>query len=251
MAATEPVSPRGTTASPASLLSARLEQATQCVPMSLRSTSSPIPAHALTDAQIDQLQRLLDAVPAPLEPLGADAVDGWLAGVVLQPRTVPESAWLKWVFDVDGRALPASYDPAPLRDLLQHRYRQIESAIARRQWFDPVVFEHEKESLPSEAVMGWVAGFATAMEHFPAMLDTAGAAATEPLALLYRHLDPEDLEDADDLLEEIETLEPPANLSEAVEDLVRGTLLLADLSRPLGPPPERPSRRSHARRPRT
>ena len=56
---------------------------------------------------------------------------------------------------------------------------------------------------------------------------------TEPLALLYRHLDAEDLEDADDLLEEIESLEPPADLSEAVEGLVRATLLLADVGRPL------------------
>ena len=58
------------------------------------------------------------------------------------------------------------------------------------------------------------------------------AALTEPLALLYRHLDADDLEDADELLDEIESLEPPADLTEAVEDLVRATLLLADVGRP-------------------
>ena len=56
---------------------------------------------------------------------------------------------------------------------------------------------------------------------------------TEPLALLYRHLAPDDLEDADELLAEIDSLEPPADLSEAVEGLVQATLLLADISRPL------------------
>ena len=54
------------------------------------------------------------------------------------------------------------------------------------------------------------------------------------LALLYRHLDPQDLEDADVLLEEIDSLEPPEDLSESVEGLVRATLLLADIGRPPG-----------------
>jgi hypothetical protein len=44
-----------------------------------------------------------------------------------------------------------------------------------------------------EAVYPWVAGFATAMEHFPALMQLDAATLTEPLALLYRHLDPEDL----------------------------------------------------------
>jgi uncharacterized protein len=46
------------------------------------------------------------------------------------------------------------------------------------------------------------------------------------------HLDPEDLEDADELLAEIEMLEPPQDVAEAVEGLVRSTLLIADVTRP-------------------
>jgi len=34
--------------------------------------------------------------------------------------------------------------------------------------------------------------------------------------LLYQHLDAEDLEDADELLAEIDSIEPPADLTEAV-----------------------------------
>ena len=43
----------------------------------------------------------------------------------------------------------------------------------------------------------------------------------EPLALIYLHFDPQDLEDADALQEMIDTLEPPADLGEAVQDIVR------------------------------
>ncbi|WP_393938240.1 hypothetical protein [Piscinibacter sakaiensis] len=59
-----------------------------------------------------------------------------------------------------------------------------------------------------------------------------GPALDEALVLLYRHLDPEDLEDADAILETIETLEPAEDLATAVEELVRATLLLADIGRP-------------------
>jgi uncharacterized protein len=204
---------------------------------------SSVEPYALADPQIDELLTRLEAIPPPLEPLGASAVDGWLAGVALQPRAVPEREWLRWILDVEGRPLPAHFDAARLCALLRLRHRQLDAAIAARQWFDPIVFEPDEDALPSQAVIGWVAGFAAAMEHYPALLDEAGLAAMEPLALLYRHLDPDDLEDADALLEEIETLEPPADMAEAVEDLVRATLLLADLSRPLARPSTRPTRR--------
>ena len=61
----------------------------------------------------------------------------------------------------------------------------------------------------------------------------------EPLATLttlYRRLDPDELEDADELLAEIETLALPETLVEAVEDLVLSVLLMADVSRPAGRP---------------
>jgi uncharacterized protein len=192
------------------------------------------PEPPLGDAEIDELQALLDAVPAPLEPLDVSALDGYLAGIVLQPR-VPARQWLPIVTDVDGRALPPGFDAARLHALVRRRHRELDDAVARRQWFDPWVFELDAAEPPSQALLGWVAGFAAAMEHFPALLERGGNAVIEPLALLYRHLDPADLEDADDLLAEIETLEPPSDLAEAVEDLVRATLLLADVSRPLAP----------------
>ena len=73
-----------------------------------------------------------------------------------------------------------------------------------------------------------------ALEDHPALLESASDALVRPLALLYRHLDAEDLEDAQDLMAEITAMEPPADLAEAVEDLVQATLLLADIGRPGG-----------------
>jgi len=201
------------------------------------ATPGPRPAVApLSDREIDALQALLDAVPAPLEPLDVVALDGYLCGVLVQPERVAPARWLAHVTDGDGRPLPRGYDPAPLHALVRRRHAELEAAIGRRRWFDPWVFEVDPppaaEATAADAVHGvvfpWVAGVATAFELFPGVMQLPPETTVEPLALLYRHLDAADLEDADELLAEIESLEPVGDLSEAVEQLVRAILLLAD-----------------------
>lgn len=189
-------------------------------------------AAPLNDTDLQRLQELLDTVPEPLEPLDTMALDGYLCGVLLQPRPVPLADWLPHVADLEGRPLPAHFPTAELNALVQRRHNEVNRAIADRQWFDPWVYQLEEDTTPSETVLPWVAGFAAAMELFPAVMDSDHPELGEPLALMYRHFDPEDLEEADALLAIIETLEPPTDLAEAVEDLVRSLMLMADVTRP-------------------
>lgn len=206
------------------------------------ASAAPAPADArplaapLGEREVQELEDLLDALPAPLEPLDVSMLDGFLVGVLLQPQPVPAAQWLRHVADVDGREPPPGVALQRLHALALRRHAELDRAIAQRQWFDPWVWELDEEASPSEAVMPWVAGFATAMEFFPSLMRLDGPALLEPLAQLYMHLDPDDLEDADELLAEIETLEPPADMAEAVEMLVRASLLLADVSRPHAAP---------------
>jgi uncharacterized protein len=186
----------------------------------------------LSDAEITRLQELLDRVPEPLEPLDTMALDGFLCGVILQPKAVPAEKWLPIVTDIEGRALPARYPAAELHALVRRRHAELAAAIGERQWFDPWVYQLDDDASPSETVLPWVAGFAAAMDLFQGVMGSDDPEVIEPLALLYRHFDPEDLEDADALLAVIETLEPPGDLSEAVEDLVRSLMLIADVTRP-------------------
>jgi len=202
----------------------------------------------LSDAERDRLEALLDALPAPLEPLDLSALDGFLVGVLLQPRPVPREAWLRHAADIDGRAVPAGVPVQALNALVVRRHAELEHAISERAWFDPWVFELEAEAgttecPPSQAVLPWVAGLAAALERFPALLQIDDPAMHEPLAVLYAHFDPDDLDDADELRLLIDEIEPPDSLSEAVQDLVRCTLLLADVSRPRSPAPRRQPRR--------
>lgn len=195
------------------------------------------------DREIDELQALLDAVPPPLDPLDVSSLDGFLCGVILQPRRIDRERWLPLVTDVDGRPLPAGFDARRLHSLVDRREAELRRAIERREWFDPRVFEldggdhgedegDDGDTGDGDAVYPWVAGFAAAMESFPELIaDGDDSAVVEPLALIYRHLDADDLEDADALLAEIESLEPPVDLAESVEGIVRATLLLADVGR--------------------
>jgi uncharacterized protein len=72
----------------------------------------------------------------------------------------------------------------------------------------------------------------------------------EPLARSTLHFDADDLDDAEALLQLIDTLEPPADLAEAVQDVVRSVMLLADVTQPLAPAAasRRPARRPPRRR---
>ncbi|MDQ2780204.1 MAG: YecA family protein [Pseudomonadota bacterium] len=210
----------------------------------------------LNDADLQRLQALLDALPLPLQPLDVSALDGYLCGVLLQPQRPPPSRWLAHVVDVDGQPAPAGVDLQPLHALVLRRFAELDHAIAERQWFDPWIYALDGDPVTvdpfaepaagpetgaeidaafpslSDSVLPWTAGFAAAMEHFPAVMDSPDPELVEPLALLFMHFDPDDLEDADALLAVIETLEPPSDLAEAVQDTVRALMLIADVTRP-------------------
>jgi uncharacterized protein len=127
-----------------------------------------------------------------------------------------------------------------LHRLVRRRHVELERAITRRDWFDPWIFsldeEGEEAESPSQTVLPWVAGFAAAQDPFPDLMALDNPVLIEPLALLYLHIPREDLEDADALLEVIDSIEPPVDLAEAVEEIVRAVMLMADVSRPKAQP---------------
>jgi uncharacterized protein len=195
------------------------------------------------------LQDLLDALPPGCSPPDVSALDGFLVGVLLQPQPIAASRWLPWVHDFDaGRPASPAVDLGPLQALVHQRHAELAAAITARRWFDPWVFEWEaaddgRSATPQQVVLPWVAGWAAALERFPALLAAAGDDAREPLATLYAIFDPDDLEDIGDLAELIDEIEPPESVADAVEDLVRCTLLLADAMRLPASTPARARRR--------
>lgn len=185
-----------------------------------------------SDAELRELAGLLDAIPAPLEPLDVMMLDGFLAAVALLPGEPPPGLWWPKVLDIDARPLPAGFDAAPLRERVLRRQRELRRSIDARAWFDPWVFELDEDEDPLDALNAWVAGFALAVDAFDSPMQHDGPELLEPLALIYRALDADDLEDADALLATIDEIEPPETLDEAVQDLVAAVMRIADVTRP-------------------
>lgn len=105
-------------------------------------------AHDLSDAEFDELDDLLAATPAPLEPLDASMLDGYLAGVLVQPRLIPIEEWLPPVFDYEGRPLPDDVDPAWLariRSLVERRFASLNHSMLEQGWFYPLVLNLDAE----------------------------------------------------------------------------------------------------------
>jgi uncharacterized protein len=208
--------------------------------------SSPDPPVATTDADIARLQDLLSGLPPPLDPPDICALDGFLCGVLLQPKAVASPRWQVYACDLDGRPPPSGVDVTELLSIVRRRHGELDAAIGRRRWFDPWAFEPEPAGAVSAALRPWVAGFALALERFDGLLALDRPGLREPLAMLYRYLPAQDLELDAELAELTESIEPAPTIAEAVEDLVCAVLLLADVSRPLPPRSAGPARRRSA-----
>jgi uncharacterized protein len=199
-------------------------------------TNFSVEPEGWTSAELQNLQSQLDTVPAPFEPLDICALDGFLVGVLLQPQKIEQARWFPYVLDQEGRPLPpkvaASLPLTRLHEVVGRRHAELNRAIALRQWFDPWVFELEPGASAADAVLPWIAGWSAALDVFPALLKSSDPALREPLATLFAYFDPDDLEDVDDLVDLLAEMAPADTLEDAVQDLVRSTLLIADVSRP-------------------
>ena len=196
----------------------------------------------LTDAEFDELDTLLQATPQPHEPLDVLMLDGYLVGVLVQPRVVPTEEWLARVFDLEGGALPASADAAWLarcRSLIERRQLALNAALSEDGWFDPMVVDTDRappvseyepvQSPVSRALLPWAAGFHWAQECFPELGHSDEDAVASALARIYRHLPAQTDEDRE-VVAILEREQPLATLDEGIEDLVLAAVDLWDLT---------------------
>jgi uncharacterized protein len=215
---------------------------------STRALSQP-----LSNAELAELDELLASVPEDRDPLDVTMLDGFLAGVLLQPDTVLPSAWLPLVFDAEGREVTFAGDHATIErivGLVMRRFNELAAHIAAREPFDPIVFEledDERNVLAGKDAIGalepWVAGFMNALSAFPALLDRldSSEAGGDALTGILRHLpvDPDDTSDEALLFARdkaaMEQEVPLADLDHAIDELVACVMDIADVARPRRP----------------
>jgi uncharacterized protein len=211
----------------------------------------------LTDAEFAELDELLAATPEPLQPLDASMLDGYLCGVIVQPRLIEIDEWLPNIFDYDGGLLPESVDATwldRLTQLVERRHVALNRGLVEDGWFDPVILdiaeeEPEPEPLPedaseeeraarasyealgpvSRALMPWVAGFQHAALCFPELAEMPNDDIAAALARLYRHL-PAETDEEKEVVATLNREHPLKDLDDAIEELVVTVADLADLT---------------------
>jgi len=212
----------------------------------------------LTDAEFAELDDLLAATPDPLQALDASMLDGYLAGVLVQPRLIDVEEWLPNIFDYDGGVLPDDVDAAwaaRIRELVERRHTALNRAMVEDGWFDPVVLDldevenAEPEPIPadedaeaaqarttyaamsaiSRTLMPWVAGFQHACLCFPELSEMDNDAVMAAMARLYRHL-PAETDEEKEIVATLDREHPLKDLDDAIEELIVTVADLCDLT---------------------
>ena len=195
---------------------------------------------ALTDAEINEIDELLAAVPAPFETVDAVILDGYLAGVLVQPVLLQPEDWLPPIFGTEGMPEPgiAGWSEAQhdrLVSLITRRKDEILRGILEDGWFDPIVpMIEDDDGKPVEgkdALEGigyWAAGFEWALANFPQLEEAALSGVPDLLDSIWRHL-PEQDEAQQALTKALDEEHPLKNLDEAIEALVFDVVDLAQI----------------------
>lgn len=210
----------------------------------------------LTDAEFAELDELLAATPEPLQPLDASMLDGYLCGVIVQPRLIELDEWLPNIFDYDGGVLPQDVDATWLdriTQLVERRHAALNKGLVENGWFDPVILdvdeEQDPEPLPddasdeeraardsyealgpiSRALMPWVAGFQHAALCFPELSEMQSDDVAAAMARLYRHL-PAETPEEKEVVATLNREHPLKDLDDAIEEMVVTVADLADLT---------------------
>ena len=98
----------------------------------------------LTDEEIHEIDMLLAAVPEPFETVDAVLLDGYLAGVLVQPAALEPEQWLPPIFGTQGMPEPgitgwSAEQHDRLIKLITRRKDEIWRGVLEDGWFDPIV----------------------------------------------------------------------------------------------------------------
>lgn len=215
----------------------------------------PAASRDLSEAELDELDSWLAALPEPLMPMDVVMLDGYLCGVIVQPVVIDPAQWLAPVFDFgEGRALDAD---TPGREravsLVLRRHAALNAALHEDGWFEPLIvdlgddedeptasadaaseaddgFDALAEVNPvSRPLVPWVAGFELACVRFGALLESRDDAVAAALLRIFRHL-PAESDEQREVAAMLDRDAPLASLDDAIDELVASVADLAELT---------------------
>ena len=211
------------------------------------------PSKPLSQQEISELDTLLESTPEGAHALDVVMLDGFLAGLLLQPEPVSADVWLPLVFDAEGAPGSWTADTPGTRRaqaLIMRRHDELAACINAREPFDPIIFEAADDNGSAVsgkpgivAMLPWAAGFATAYDAFPALADRVDADDDLAGAVtgILRHLSPgpeateEEREEHAREQAELDREFPLADLDDAIDSVIASVLDIAEITRPNRP----------------
>ena len=195
----------------------------------------------LTDAEINELNDLLESTPQENETFDVSMLDGYLSAIALMNPPVAQEQWYPFIFDIEARECQTR-DNDRTQELILRRYHEIRAYQAAREYYNPIIFPLEdedgkpvlgKEGL--QALAAWASGFYNAMAEFDDHIELTDEVEAA-LCNLHRHLEL-DTEDAEyekhlALREQIERTHPLNSLEDGMLSMMQGVMTIARLNCP-------------------
>lgn len=203
------------------------------------------------DAELEELQNLLEKLPGDDGAMDAGVLDGYLTATALNPANPSEEDVIPFIFSTEGDPERVPENPR-LLELIGMRRREIEASLQAGGGLDPIIFpivdDNDEEILEGEealeALEPWATGFIYGWELWPEEV-----ADDERVLELLRPISrciPDDAYSPDDetpeaaekleaFLSNLHRPDDPTRLEDALYDLVKTVFEMKELLNPNKP----------------
>jgi len=125
---------------------------------------SLIPSDALTDEELEELDRFLLDTEGIEESMDISMLDGYLAALLSGPTTILPSEWLRWVWDVekgeDSPVFSSTADAQRIMNLIMRHMNDVTlTLIQAPEEYEPLILESRDEREPVPVIDQWCVGY--------------------------------------------------------------------------------------------
>jgi len=128
----------------------------------------------LSDAEIAKLDQFLMHAPGTNEAMDVSMLDGFLTAIVIGPKTVMPSEWMRWVWDTENGTESPEFESAgqaqEILGLLMRHMNDINATLTLSPGdYEPLLMENPNDGDPIPIIDEWCSGFMTGVQ-----LDSTG-----------------------------------------------------------------------------
>ena len=187
----------------------------------------------LNEQEFVELEELLASIPETHNPMEADEADGFLTGLLLNPKEVPPDSWMPFILDAGGKAVTelSPEDLYRLQSLLYRRYLDLNDQLKARSPVDPIILEEAEEDDPSGELGPFASGFLASMQLFPGLSSIEDKAVSGAVLGILRHLPASAQGDLAGMIAKANETSPLKSPQDAFEDMTACIAEIAEVTR--------------------